>query len=204
MHYDDNDDNKIINFPNDESIDIVPHNNIDINDEDLHDELYDVDPIISDGSNPRVLTDVDKDKSLEELIKDITNVEVKRLYKNIDFLDSLEQSIKEEVQIQMELGTLTLENLLTIMEAFGKSVDRSNKIIKDKNSPLLNVFIDNRQQTQVTNVNVDDALDDDMLKQLDRGSRKKITKLLSAFISASQQEDEENEEIEVENENQDR
>lgn len=182
---DDNSKDNILKFPNGEDADLTPSQ--DFNEEDIDNEMSGIVPVVSEEEGPRVLTDVDEDKSLDELIKDITDAEVKRLYKNLDFLDSLEMSVKDEVKRQMELGTLTLENLLTIMDAFGKSVDRSNKIIKDKNSPLLNVFIDNRQQTQIDNVSIESGSETDMLKQLDRSGRKKITNMLSAFIAAAQQ-----------------
>lgn len=182
---DDNSKDNILKFPNGEDADLTPSQ--DFNEEDIDNEMSGIVPVVSEEEGPRVLTDVDEDKSLDELIKDITDAEVKRLYKNLDFLDSLEMSVKDEVKRRMELGTLTLENLLTIMDAFGKSVDRSNKIIKDKNSPLLNVFIDNRQQTQIDNVSIESGSETDMLKQLDRSGRKKITNMLSAFIAAAQQ-----------------
>lgn len=133
-----------------------------------------------------------EDKSLSEVVGELVDSEVKRMYGNLSFLNQIESALKLEIQSRVDSGTIDLDTLFDAMDAFGKSVDRSDKIIKQKNSPLVNILIDNRKQIQGNEVNIDTTEGSDEVNRgtLDSRSRKRLTSLLSALLSSTERENE--------------
>lgn len=159
------------------------------NSEGLTNETFDIEPVIENVDV--TIADENRDKSVEEIIDELAQFEVRRMSNNINFLNDVETNLKSQVKILMETGAINIDTLMDVMDAFGKSVDRSNKILKDKSSPLLNVLIDNRTQVNGENVVINDS-DEIQVDQLSQSSRKKLTNLLTALL-ASKEEDEEEE-----------
>lgn len=158
------------------------------NSDELINETFDVEPVTE---NVEVtVVDKNEDKSVEEIIDELAQFEVRRMSNNIDFLNDVETNLKSQIRVLMESGAINIDTLMDVMDAFGKSIDRSNKILKDKSSPLLNVLIDNRTQVNGENVVVNDS-DEIQADQLSQSSRKKLTNLLTALLASKDDEGEE-------------
>ena len=113
------------------------------------------------------------------------------MQRNLYFLDFLEDELKFQVQERVQNGTLDIGTLQDIIDTLNKSVKRSNSIIKDKNSDLVQILIDNRTQNNIvqqqTESNTSDALGN-----LSSKSRKKLTNILAALMEASKNEEDKN------------
>lgn len=180
-------DSKIVKFP-DGSYGDLSHSD---SDEDL--ENFQISDTQSD-INPKQIVpqfglsmneDPNKDKSLSQVVGELVDSEVKRMSGNLLFLNELENSLKLEIKSRIDSGTIDMDTLFDAMDAFGKSIDRSDRIIKQKNSPLVNILIDNRKQVQNNEVNINSEEEDSEVlpNSLDGRSRKKLTSLISALLS---------------------
>lgn len=115
------------------------------------------------------------------LVEEITTKEVSRMSRNLAFLDSIESNLKEQVTFAMQSGVVGIDTLLDIMDAFGKSVDRSNKIINGNNKEFINLLIDNRSQVH----NDTQTVINGPVIDLDKDSRNKIRNVVDAILEAS-------------------
>ena len=183
---------KVIRFP-DGTTDDLSHN------DDIPEDI--LTRLTSDemgGINPKQIVpqfglppeDVTKNKPLSQVVEDLVDSEVKRMSGNLDFLNKVEGVLKTEIKSRIDSGTIDMDTLFDAMDAFGKSVDRSDRIIKQKNSPLVNILIDNRKNVQGNEVNVGVDEDSKLDESLDGRSRKRLTSLISALLSASTKGDE--------------
>ena len=97
------------------------------NSDELINETFDVEPVTE---NVEVtVVDKNEDKSVEEIIDELAQFEVRRMSNNIDFLNDVETNLKSQIRVLMESGAINIDTLMDVMDAFGKSIDRSNKIL---------------------------------------------------------------------------
>ena len=139
----------------------------------------------NDSSNSLDISTSNQDISV--VIDNLVHEEVNRMQKNLYFLDLLEDELKSQVQERMNNGTLDINLLQDIIATMNKSVRRSNAIIKDKNSDLIQVLIDARTQNNTVQVNSSTENNDSMI--LDNKSRKKLIGVLSALLEVTDDEE---------------
>ena len=126
--------------------------------------------------------------NLQEILEEIACEEVTRLKRNLGALDDLELMLMENIKLQLSMnGFVDSGTLMKVIKTFNNSVDRSSNIIKDRNSSLIQVLIDNRT---VQDNKISKATEQEM-SSLDLRSRKKIQSLLNALVTESESEDEE-------------
>ena len=144
-----------------------------------------------DTSNELTVHTPPENQAISEVIDNLVEEEVRRMQRNLYFLDFLEDELKFQVQERVQNGTLDIGTLQDIIDTLNKSVKRSNSIIKDKNSDLVQILIDNRTQNNIvqqqTESNTSDALGN-----LNSKSRKKLTNILAALMEASKNEEDKN------------
>lgn len=126
------------------------------------------------------------DVNMEDLINELAVEEVKRLKRNLTVLDDLELMLMSNVKIQLAMnGIVDNGTLMKIIKTFNTSVDRSNNIIKDKNSSLIQILVDNRT-IQEQQQSAEQHKNDDTTLEL--RSRKKMQSLLSALVAEDDEE----------------
>ena len=147
---------------------------------------------MDDNFNPENLPDIYKihiddtpDMEIGDVIDGLVTDEVRRMKKNLKFIDSLEDELKRQVQERIDIGALDLGTLQKVIATMNKSIERSNNVIQDKKSNLTQVLIDAR--TQNLNMPDNNALDKtpNETEALSLSSRKR----LRAFIEALSAED---------------
>ena len=129
-------------------------------------------------------------QEISEVIDMLVTDEVRRMKKNLRFIDKLEDELKRQVVERMELGVLDLETLQKVMATMNKSIDRSNNVIQDKKSNLTQVLIDAR--TQNLNVAPSDAMDKKTSEAegLSLASRKRLRAFIEALSANDGADDE--------------
>lgn len=143
--------------------------------------------IINNDSSNSLDISTTSNQDISVVIDNLVHEEVNRMQKNLYFLDLLEDELKSQVQERMNNGTLDINLLQDIIATMNKSVRRSNAIIKDKNSDLIQVLIDARTQNNTVQVNSSTENNDSMI--LDDKSRKKLIGVLSALLEATDDEE---------------
>lgn len=129
----------------------------------------------------------DPNQSIKEVIANLTNEEVYRIQKNLYFLDFLEDELRTQVQERAQSNTLDLKTLQEVIATMNKSVGRSGKLLRDKDSDLVQIMIDARTQNIENQVNVSEQSENIIGKK----SRKKLQKLLGALISEADKDEDE-------------
>lgn len=131
------------------------------------------DVVVSDTSNTVAdITDV-----IDGLVTD----EVRRLKKNLNFIDTLEDELKRQVQQRIDYEMLDLSTLQKVIATMNKSVERSNNLIQDKKSNLTQILID----AHTENINIPETSEDkvDDTPQLSLASRKRLRAFIEALSS---------------------
>lgn len=143
--------------------------------------------ILNNDSSNSLDISTTSNQDISVVIDNLVHEEVNRMQKNLYFLDLLEDELKSQVQERMNNGTLDINLLQDIIATMNKSVRRSNAIIKDKNSDLIQVLIDARTQNNTVQVNSSTENNDSMI--LDNKSRKKLIGVLSALLEVPDDEE---------------
>lgn len=154
---------------------------------DNNDKCISFPQILNNDSSNSLDISTTSNQDISVVIDNLVHEEVNRMQKNLYFLDLLEDELKSQVQERMNNGTLDINLLQDIIATMNKSVRRSNDIIKDKNSDLIQVLIDARTQNNTVQVNSSTENNDSMI--LDNKSRKKLIGVLSALLEATDDEE---------------
>ncbi len=133
------------------------------------------------SSDQKVFKIPEEPENLTEVINKMATDEVRRMSNNLFFIDILESELKTQIQERINTQTLDLETLQKVMDTMNKSVSRSNKIIQDKDSNLVQILIDARTNV-ITN---ETKTNSDNLDDLNPRSRKKLTRILNALLDRS-------------------
>lgn len=154
---------------------------------DNNDKFIHFPQILNNDSSNSLDISTTSNQDISVVIDNLVHEEVHRMQKNLYFLDLLEDELKSQVQERMDNGTLDINLLQDIIATMNKSVRRSNAIIKDKNSDLIQVLIDARTQNNTVQVNSSAENNDSMI--LDDKSRKKLIGVLSALLEVNDDEE---------------
>lgn len=154
---------------------------------DNNDKCISFPQILNNDSSNSLDISTTSNQDISVVIDNLVHEEVNRMQKNLYFLDLLEDELKSQVQERMNNGTLDINLLQDIIATMNKSVRRSNDIIKDKNSDLIQVLIDARTQNNTVQVNSSTENNDSMI--LDNKSRKKLIGVLSALLEVPDDEE---------------
>ncbi len=152
-------------------------------------------PISPSNRELPVLKVPDTNQSMQDVIDKLTEEEIRRMQKNLYFLDFLEEELRNQVVEMMQNNSMNVILLQKIIDTMNKSVDRSNRIIKDRNSELVQILIDNRTQN---NINQQVNIGSEETNKLPQRSRKKLTKMLSALLEEPSEDIQEEQIIDAE------
>lgn len=121
-------------------------------------------------------------KNLSDVIDNLASDEVRRLKKTLSYIDIVEENLMMQVLERINDGTLDMLTAQKILDTLNKSANRSNNIINDKNSSLVQILVDARNQEIVQN-NVTVENNNDKIDNIPISSRKKLTKLLDVLLN---------------------
>ena len=129
-------------------------------------------------------------QEIGEVIDGLVTDEVRRMKKNLTFIDTLEDELKRQVQERIALGALDLGTLQKVIATMNKSIERSNNVIQDKKSNLTQVLIDAR--TQNLNMPSNDGIDrqPSEAEGLSLASRKRLRASIDALSATDGEPDE--------------